>query len=316
MKFFDLHADIFYDLTNQSLSGHEDTFNNRHYDKMATGHIGGSIFVVWSDAKSKVTPSDFLEYAFEQIAREMNDPYAQMKVVLDSHSLFEKWSDDKVKVIVGVEGIEAFGDSIMLLDTYYEKGLRHVGMTWNEQNAFATGVEGDPGRGLTLTGRKMVRKIQDKNMILDLAHLNERSFWDVLKCNQKPVMVSHSNSYALCPHKRNLKDEQIKAISDQGGIIGLTSVGSFLSQDLSKRNLETFAEHIEHIVDIAGIDTVALGFDYCDYIHKDYVGVEGLENASKTMNLIEALQKRGFTSQEIQKIAHENALKFIKSTGF
>lgn len=273
MKYFDLHADIFYDLTNQSLNGHKDTFNSRHYEKMKAGHIGGSIFVVWNDVKSKVQPADFLGHAFDQIQREMNDPKSNMKVVLDSCALAEKWMDDDVTVIVGVEGIEAFGDSITLLDDYYEKGLRHVGLTWNEQNAFATGVDGDPGRGLTLLGRKMISKIQNNKMILDLAHLNERSFWDVLKCNHKPVMVSHSNAYALCPHKRNLKDEQIKAISDQGGIVGLASVGSFLSQDMSNRNLEVFVEHIVHMVDVAGIETVAFGFDYCDYIHDNYVGV-------------------------------------------
>ncbi len=316
MKCFDLHADIFYDLTNQNLNGHKDTFNSRHYEKMKAGHIGGSIFVVWNDAQSNVQPADFLNYAFDQIQRERNDPKSNMKVVLESQSLTEKWQEDEIAVIIGIEGIEAFGDSIMPLDDYYEKGLRHVGLTWNEQNAFATGVNGDLERGLTLLGRRMVSKIQDNNMVLDLAHLNERSFWDVLKCNHKPVMVSHANAYALCPHKRNLKDEQIKAIAEQGGIVGLASVGAFLNQDMSNRNLEVFIEHIIHMVDLAGIETVALGFDYCDYIHKNYVGVEGLEDISKTTNLIEALSRKGFTPSEIKKIAHENAFRFIKSTGF
>ncbi|MBF4694346.1 membrane dipeptidase [Fusibacter sp. Q10-2] len=316
MKFFDLHADIFYDLTNRRLNGHDDTFNSRHYAKMKTGHIGGAIFVVWNDIQSKIQPADFLNHAFDQIQREMHDPSTHMKVVLDSCALNEKWYDDDVSVIVGIEGIEAFGDSIMLLDDYYEKGLRHVGLTWNEQNAFATGVNGDSGRGLTLLGRKMVLKIQDRNMILDLAHLNERSFWDVLRCSCKPIMVSHSNAYALCPHKRNLKDEQIKAVSAQGGIIGVTSVGSFLSQDMSNRNLEVFVEHIAHMVDVGGIETVALGFDFCDYIHENYMGVEDFEDVSKTMNLIRALSKKGFTPPEIEKMAYGNAFRFIKSTGF
>lgn len=316
MKFFDLHADIFYDLTNQHQKGYSDTFNTRHYEKMKSGHIGGSIFVVWSDPNSEIESSRFLDLAFKQVEREMNDATSHMKVILNTDDLLETWYDDNVKAIVGMEGIQAFGESLLMIDDYYERGLRHIGLTWNEQNAFATGVEGIAERGLTLLGRKMVKKIQDKNMILDLAHLNEKSFYDVLRCNQKPVMVSHSNAYALCPHKRNLKNEQIKAIAAQGGIIGIASVGAFVSEDLSKRNIETLSDHIAYMVDIAGIDAVAFGFDYCDYIVEDYVGVEDIRDASATLNIIEALSKKGFTPMEIKKIANENALKFIKSTGF
>lgn len=316
MKFFDLHADIFYDLTNQHQKGYNDTFNSRHYEKMKSGNIGGSVFVVWSDPNSDIDPARFLDLAFKQVEREASDTDSHMKMVLNTTDLLEAWYDDDVKVIVGMEGINAFGESLVMIDDYYERGLRHIGLTWNEQNAFATGVDGVAERGLTLLGRKMVKKIQDKNMILDLAHLNERSFWDALKCNHKPVMVSHSNAFALCPHKRNLKDEQIKAIAAQGGIIGIASVGSFVSEDLSKRNIETLTEHIVHMVDIAGIDSVAFGFDYCDYIVEDYVGVTKIRDASETLNIIESLSKKGFSPKEIKKIANENALKFIKSTGF
>ncbi len=316
MKFFDLHADIFYDLTNQTQMGYRDTFNSRHYEKMKSGHIGGGIFVVWTDPQSDIETKHFLDLAFAQVDREINDVNSKMKVILSSNEIQDILLDDHVKVIVGMEGIRAFDESLMMLDDYYEKGLRHVGLTWNEQNSYATGVDGNLDRGLTLLGRKMVKKIQTQNMILDLAHLNERSFWDVLKCNLKPVMVSHSNAYALCPHKRNLRDEQIRAIAKQGGIIGVASVGSFVSEDLTERTIDKLAEHIAHMVNIAGIEAVAFGFDFCDYIVKDYIGVTDISDASVASNMIEALTRKGFSSMEIKKIAYENALKYIKSTGF
>lgn len=316
MKFFDLHADIFYDLTVQEIKGTPSTFEERHLKKFKAGNVKSGIFVVWYETDSEIAPSVFVNRAFDVIESLEENAESSLYFIKDFKTLEDSWNTDKVGVIIGMEGVSAFGDSMEPLEAYYESGLRHIGLTWNEQNAFATGVFGEPTRGITPLGRKLIERAQSKNMLVDLAHLNEKSFWDAMSFTTKPLFVSHANAFKLCPHSRNLKDEQIKEIARNGGVIGLASVGSFLSEDMSERHVDKFIDHLMHMAYLGGIESVAVGFDFCDYIYDEYVGVKNLEDASKTGFLVEGLIKRGFSKNDIEKIAYQNVLRYIKSTGF
>jgi len=131
-----------------------------------------------------------------------------------------------------------------------------------------------------------------------------------------PVMASHSNAKSLCDHERNLNDQQIKAIAQRGGIIGLNAYGGFVSRE--KPDIDRFIDHAVYIADLVGTEHLAFGFDFLDYLEPHKIGTgttvytEGLEDVSKVPSLLEKMSKRGFTAAELEAISFHNAERFIK----
>ena len=200
-----------------------------------------------------------------------------------------------------------------MIDEYYEYGARHASLTWNEENKLATGVRGDSNRGLTQIGKKAVKKMQDKGMIVDVSHLNDKSFFDVIDITSSPIIASHSNSRALCNSMRNLTDEQLKAIRDVNGVIGFNSYKGFIDENKEKHNINRGIDHIKYIADKIGIDHIGIGFDYNEYFEdEDAPYIKGLENASKSYDIIIKLKEAGFNDDEIEKIEYKNFHRIIK----
>ena len=201
-----------------------------------------------------------------------------------------------------------------MIDEYYEYGARHASLTWNEENKLATGVRGDSNRGLTHLGKKAIKKMQDKGMIVDVSHLNDKSFFDVIDITTSPIIASHSNSRVLCNSMRNLTDEQLKAIRDVNGVIGFNSYKGFIDENKEKQNINRGIEHIKYIADKIGIDHIGIGFDYNEYFEDEEVppAVKGLENASKSYDIIIKLKEAGFNDDEIEKIEYKNFHRIIK----
>ena len=201
-----------------------------------------------------------------------------------------------------------------MIDEYYEYGARHASLTWNEENKLASGVRGDPNKGLTDLGKKAVRKMQDKGMIVDVSHLNDKSFFDVIDITSAPIIASHSNSRVLCKSLRNLTDEQLKAIRDTKGVVGLNSYKGFIDENKDKQTIERALDHIKYIADKIGIDHIGLGFDYNEYFEDEITppSVKGLENASKSYDIIIKLKEAGFNNEEIEKIEYKNFNRIIK----
>ena len=229
--------------------------------------------------------------------------------------------DDKIGIFIGLEGLSSVGDNIDLIDDFHEFGARHASLTWNEENELATGVLGDPERGLTKYGKEAYKRISGLNMIFDVSHLNEKSFWDVAGLADRPFIASHSNCKALRNVPRNLTDDQIKEIAKSGGYIGINSFNQFVHDDMDKQNVKVLVDHIVHIADLVGIDHAALGFDYCDYIDDSSLSTfssqetsftQGLADASDSMNIVIEMEKRGFSKEEIKKVASGNVLDLVK----
>ena len=164
------------------------------------------------------------------------------------------------------------------------------------------------GSGLTKFGLKVIDEMNDLRMLIDVSHLSETGFWDVIKRSKAPIVASHSNCYALCPHLRNLKDEQIKALADKGGVIGITFVPNFLTQEKRKTTVKDVVAHIDYLVEKAGIDCVGLGSDF-DGTGALPLGLEGVE---KIPYITEELLNRGYKEKDIKKILGENFLKVFK----
>ena len=164
-------------------------------------------------------------------------------------------------------------------------------------------------------------------MIVDVSHTNEKTFWDIAEISAKPFIASHSNARTLCDVPRNLTDEQIKAVAQSGGVIGVNGYIGFTKKCdfsnpvpienpdlLSKPDLKDLADHIDYIAGLVGVDYVGLGFDFCEYLSEELkdTNPKNLEDASKCQNMIEELRKRGYSENDIEKIAYKNFLRVIK----
>lgn len=232
----------------------------------------------------------------------------QLMLIKERQDLELLFSSPKMGILLSVEGGEILGNHLFLLDTIYELGVRALGLTWNQRNAIGDGVGESTQGSLTKFGEEVIRRMNELGMIVDVSHLNEAGFWHVLKISTQPILASHSCASALCPHPRNLTDSQLKALAEQGGVVGVNFYPEFLVGN-KEANLEDVVHHIKHIVKVAGIDSVALG--------SDYDGIEGppsgLEDAGKYGDLRISLQQAGFSQTEIEKIMYKNMLHFLSN---
>jgi membrane dipeptidase len=218
----------------------------------------------------------------------------------------------KLYAFLGVEGLAAIGDDLNRIDRLAERGVRLAMLTWNEENLLATGAKGDPQKGLTPLGRQAIRRLQERRVIVDVSHLNDGGFWDVMKLEEGPVIASHSNCRAICDVRRNLADDQLRAIRDTGGIVGLNVHHAFVHPERRKQTAEMLARHAAHMADVMGVEHVACGFDFCEFFGPGNEGAEGLEDCSQTHQLFYWLEKLGMSARERQMIARENFLRVLE----
>mgnify|MGYP001054980915 CR=1 FL=1 len=207
--------------------------------------------------------------------------------------------------LLAIEGGEALEGKLSSLRLFYRLGVRLVTLTWNHRNELASGQsEGVQGGGLSLFGQEVVREMNRLGMLIDVSHLNEPGFWDVLRLSESPILASHSNARGLCDHPRNLTDEQIRALADSGGVIGVNFYSSFLTST-GEATVEHVLDHIEYLIKVGGVECVALGSDF-DGIDDT---PKGLEHKGKTLILAEALQERGYPAGTIEKVMGKNLLR-------
>lgn len=217
---------------------------------------------------------------------------------------------NKIGVVIHMEGASTLGTSIEKFKTYYEKGLRSIGLTHNYKNTLAAGCKENPNLHLTDFGKKIVKLAQKFGVVVDLSHLNYQGFYDILKIATKPVIVTHTCTYKYCPDPRNLKDEQIKEIARQKGLIGIFFSSKFVRNDGVKADIDYALNHFVHVAEVGGIDVLAIGSDFGGIT----TGLpKGLENTSKLLDVLEKLKKRGFSNSDIEKITHLNAKKVISN---
>lgn len=317
----DIHGDIFTDVVIKRLEGKTNIIRDYHLDRFKKGEMTGGIFIVWADPPYDKKPRQRLLETVRCMASELFEARNIVKVVYKSGDFEKAKSQNKLGVILGLEGLSGIEGNINEMDFLYQLGFRHAGLTWNEENELATGVLGNPDRGLSKAGFKAVKRINDLGMILDVSHANDKSFWDIAKTTNMPIIASHSNARALCPHKRNLTDEMIKEIAKLDGLIGMNAFRDFVDENKNQQTLERLIDHLEHIAGIAGVDKVALGFDFFDYLSGDTTdsftstetfAIKGLEDISHSRNLIKVLKARGFSQEDIDKITHKNFLSIVE----
>lgn len=288
MKIYDTHSDIMFNLYNRTLNGEKEVFKKYHLNDLKEGNVVGGIWVVYSE-------TDFDIHKAYDIAIEQFKPYQK-----------------EFKVFYGLEGLRNVKD-VEDLDKLYQKGIRHASLTWNEENHFATGVAGNKERGLQDEGKKIIKYMNEKNMIIDVSHLNIKSFYDVLEENPQILMASHSNAYNISNHRRNLNDYQLACLKELNGYVGVNSARNFVSYNQDKQNLNGLIDQIIYLGDRIGIDHVMLGLDMMHFLSDyDNANLDDLQCHKDANKLEQLLIKRQFTQQEIQMIGSLNYLEATK----
>lgn len=351
---FDGHNDTLYHLFLPEKSKgrsffEESTHGHLDLPRAKKGGVIGGFFAIYTPPP-KSSPERNPQYRANMTAKGYNVPprkaleyhYASefTNAVIDFAYQLEEQSQGKVKIIqtyqeiigcidhailaivLHIEGAAAIKEDLSGLKRYYHRGLRSLGLVWSRPNAFGYGVpfqyphSPDIGPGLTESGKKLVVACNELGIVIDLAHLNEKGFWDVAKLTKHPLIVSHTGAYALSPSSRNLTDEQIDAVGKSGGVIGIMFQPTHLkfkvnNTDTLNNNISLveIVKHIDYIAKRIGIDHVALG--------SDFDGAEmpfDLKDASGLPKLVNALREKGYEDTAIEQIGYKNWLRLLKTT--
>lgn len=242
----------------------------------------------------------------------------RLKICRNAGDITDAVAAGSLAAVLHIEGAEAIDPEFNNLEVLHQAGLRSLGPVWSRSNIFGHGVPfrfpstPDIGPGLTDLGKELVRRCNELRIMIDLSHITEQGFWDVAELSDAPLVASHSNAHAVCPHARNLTDRQLDAIRETGGLVGLNYATAFLRTD-GRMNadtpLDTMLRHVDHLVERLGIDGVGLGSDFDGAtIPEPIADVTGLPN------LVDALRNHGYSQQEVQKICYENWLAVLKRT--
>lgn len=235
-----------------------------------------------------------------------------IQLAMSSKDLSINEKNEEVSTFLTIEDGRSI-DSIETLERYFSWGIRLVSLTWNYENGLGypnSKNAQEMQRPLKPFGIEVVRRMNELGMLVDVSHLSDGGFYDVVKYSDKPFVASHSNARALTHHPRNLTDEMIRVLADRGGVMGLNYCSAFLTEDGSNLSRITdMIRHLNHIKKIGGTDILALGSDF------DGIGGElELDSCDKQYLLFEALEQDGWKTEEIEKLAYRNARRVIKES--
>lgn len=299
----DLHCDTLSKLVKSEYSLQQNPF---HLDikRSVQAGITGQVFALFHYHKDfNVT----LRVVLEQIgAFYANLPGSPgVRLIKGRQDLEEARKNAKLAGILHLEGADALGDDASLWPLFHGLGVMSLGLTWNHNNAFAGGVLDPEPTGLSAAGRFLLDEMARLGSILDLAHSAPISYYQALDYFPGAVMVSHANARSLCNHPRNLDNDQLMALAEHKGIIGVNLVSDFVHPQFA--DISHLIDHIKYICDLIGVEHVALGSDFDG---ADNLVLDGIE---EYRNLPGFLRRRGFSAGEVTAILHDNAYNFLIS---
>ncbi|NJE05051.1 membrane dipeptidase [Thermococcus sp. M36] len=299
---FDAHSDLPTFVYDERKKGKTGVLEG-NFERFFNSWVSSRVMAVWTRPERR---TDATVYGLEVFNALLNDvaESEHFEIVTSTEGMRTAIEEGKVALWLGLEGGEPIGESLDLLEVFYRLGLRVLTLTWSLRNAIGDGVFERTRGGLTNFGVEVVGKAEELGILIDLSHINEAGFWDALDITAFPVIASHSNARELCDHRRNLTDEQIKAIAERDGVIGAVVIPSFIHREHA--TLERYVEHIAYMVDLAGYKHVGLGFDFVYYL-PGWSGksVDGFEDESRIPALLEKLREN-FSEKEVEAITFKN----------
>jgi len=284
--------------------------NSVHLDlpKLSRGHVACQVMAIFledSQLSEATREAMAMIDSLESLLR--FDP-REFFLARNSADIYRALETKSVCALLSIEGAEALGDSLESLEIFYQRGVRAIGLTWNRRNAFGRGLKAEGSDGLTNLGKELVEKMEEIHVIIDVAHLGEEGFWDVVDISTGPFIASHANARDILDIPRNLSDSQIRAIADHGGAIGCVFVPGFVTKDPGDCSLEAFLLHIDHIVRVGGIESCAIGSDFDGFMPQ---GGKVIQDSGEFPLLYEALRSHGYDHAAAQKILGGNWLRIF-----
>ena len=325
MKVWDLHCDTLSELRRAEKNGAPASFahNDLHIDleKLQAGDYMLQCLAAFVNLADPTPGADPLVTALEEIdvfKRIMAKYPDRIAPVYTAADIRKNAEAGKISGLLTVEEGGCCKGSLGVLRRMYELGVRMMTLTWNHDNELAA-PQANPGgplaaqtqRGLTETGFAFLAEMERLHMIVDVSHLSDRGFWDIVEHGTRPFAASHSNCRALAPHCRNLTDEMIRALANKGGLVGLNYCSGFLDnqpeEKLCRSTTALMAKHAAHFKQVGGIEIIGLG--------SDFDGIGGkleMDDCSKLPLLADALRREGFTEDEVEAIFYRNARRFFE----
>ena len=263
-----------------------------------------------------IQPEYKIERALHRVIRLIDLFHQTVSMHQDKLSLFTKVADvyeakkrGKIAAMLSIEGGEAVEADLGILRMLHRLGVRAMTLTWNERNQIADGAaEGRTKGGLTNFGVELVSEMNKIGMVIDVSHISDAGFFDVIETSNAPIIASHSNCRALCNHRRNMTDEMIHRLAQKDGVMGMNFAPAFVDENKGKVTLERVLDHVDHVVKLVGADHVGLG--------SDFDGIEstpkGLEDVTTMPYFTEGLVKRGYREADVFKIVGGNFLRVFK----
>jgi membrane dipeptidase len=355
----DTHNDIPSTAIEKGVSFDENLQTKTHSDlqRMAAGGVDAQFFSIWCDG-NKENPYAWANREIDTVLAWTNRNPDKMMQAFAAADINKAVAQKKLAVLFGVEGGHMIENDLSKLDALYNRGVRYMTITWNNSTNWATSALDETTKadslkhkGLTGFGKQVIMRMNELGMLVDLSHVGEQTFWDVISTTTKPVLVSHSCVYNLCPHRRNLKDDQIKAVGKNGGVIHLNFYSGFIDSSFDRRtdlfnnnhkaerdsllkqnpepyfaDVFLFTKYAEEVKSLR--PPLSLLLDHLEYIVKligvDHVGLgsdfDGVNSLPQqlddvtTMPLItKELLARGYSKKDIRKILGGNFLRIFEA---
>ena len=308
----DCHCDTLTELYNKNASLYE---NEQHFDIKRQIALGGGLQFC-----AIYIPTEVFRYQgglrytlclldkYNQEIKKLHEngiDVLQVRTAEDAGNVLKH----KAATLLAIEEGGAIDGSLEALRCLYELGVRAMTLTWSNRNDIADGInEESTGSGLTLFGKQVVAEMNRLGMLVDVSHISTAGFWSVMETSTKPIIATHSNAKSLCSHPRNLNDEQIKALAQNGGLAGITFAGQFLEEDWRNACIESVYKHIDYMLNLIGNDDhIGFGSDFDGISHPPY-NIQGVQDYKP---LIEYLSKY-YSDETINKITHQNVINLLQ----
>jgi len=357
----DTHNDVLSTITMKGLDIENDLTGKSHSDigRFKKAGMDIQVFSIFCDERfGKDTAYKYANIEIDSLYAIVARNKDKMMIVTNPNQLQQAVKQNKLGCMMGVEGGHMIEDNLDYLDALYKRGARYMTLTWNNSTSWATSAFDEtrkkdslPHKGLTDFGKQVVKKMNELGMIVDISHVGEQTFWDAIQTSTKPVIASHSCVYNLCPVPRNLKDDQIKAIGKNGGVIHLNFYSGFIDSNYNKGKTAFLQKHKQEVDSLKSLKWANYEIEewtakkypqeveayrpefsqllnHLDYIVKmigiDHVGLgsdfDGIESAPKPLDdvtsfplITKALMERGYSKKEIEKILGGNFIRVFEA---
>ncbi|MBK9403188.1 MAG: dipeptidase [Ignavibacteria bacterium] len=353
----DTHNDFIWKVFDKgAVFGQKNDFTQSDLPRFKAGGVDVQIFAVWIPMNKVKKSYGFAASQISRLKSFETEYFQEFEFAKTYDDIIRITSEKKLCGLIGIEGGTAIEKNLDNINTFFDLGVRYIGLTWNNTNFISTSAKdetenGKPG-GLSGFGIEVIKRMNETGMLIDVSHLSEAGFWDVINNSASPVIASHSNCYSIAQHFRNLKDDQIKAIANSGGYIGINFYDTFLEMDADKNRTmnayEKYSDELNALNEKYGDDlikfneernkflqekNIAAGtsidkvIEHIDYIKNlvgaDYIGIGSdfdggitppneLYDASCYPELTKKLVEKGYTEEEIKKILGGNFLRVFK----